>query len=141
MLIAAAIPLKSNSLIFLLGIVLLLFFHGIKKESFIPFRLIIVLFIGNFSGSFLITKYFQNLIGEQFNNGIPKIAYMAMGLQEGTRAPGWYNWYVKNIYAGNDFDSKEAESHAIDYIKVRIEYFIKHSGYTFRFFAQKLISI
>ena len=48
---------------------------------------------------------------------------------------------MENVYAGNDFNSKEAKSHAIDYIKVRIECFIKHPGYTFRFFAQKLISI
>lgn len=139
--IVIAIILKSNSLIFLLGIAILLFLHGIKKKSIATFGLIILLFIGNFLGSFLITKHFQNLTGEKLDNGIPKIAYVAMGLQEGTRAPGWYNWYVENVYAGNDFDSKEARVHAINYIKERAKYLSNHPGYTVRFFSQKLISI
>ena len=141
LLIVIAIILKSNSLIVLLAIGLLLFVHGIKIRKIMPLIMIAVMLLFYYLGGQLISGYFENLTGTKFNNSIPKTAYIAMGLQESNRAPGWYNWYVENVYEGNAYSSEETNSQAINYIKDRVTYFSKHPVYAMKFFGEKLITI
>ncbi|MEG2252603.1 MAG: hypothetical protein RSC98_06135, partial [Clostridia bacterium] len=38
------------------------------------------------------------------DGGVPMIAHVAMGLQEGPRSPGWFNQYNYDLYLANGHD-------------------------------------
>ena len=69
------------------------------------------------------------------------LTWVEMGLQEGSRAPGWFNNYNMHIYLDNQED-RELTAAAVERDLGRtIQYFMEHPDYTADFFNRKLRSI
>ncbi|MEG2604187.1 MAG: hypothetical protein RSB91_04590, partial [Clostridia bacterium] len=70
------------------------------------------------------------------DGGVPMIAHVAMGLQEGPRSPGWFNQYNYDLYLANGHDGAAAQANA--YIAKRVQTFLQNPAYALSFFHTKL---
>ena len=81
-----------------------------------------------------------NISGHNVTDSIPRSAWMAMGLSEGTRAEGWYNGYNYNTFRENDYDQKATDEAARALIGERLQAFRSDHDYAYTFFMRKLAS-
>ena len=121
--IELAVIFKSNYLVTLIAMICMLGLNIISEKRFktiIPIAIIIMTYIiGSLSLNFaieLITK-------KEKNAGIPMSSYIAMGLQESKRAPGWYNRYNRKVYEKNNYNYESASEQVKKDIKKSIQKF------------------
>lgn len=79
----------------------------------------------------------------EYPSGIPKIAWIAMSMQEtdeGGYACGWYNAYNWDVYAINNYDSDQTTVACIDSLKHSAQKFVHEQRYTLNFFYKKFTS-
>ncbi len=76
-----------------------------------------------------------------FGDGIPMASWLAMGLNESSIAPGWYNgsYTVTNFHAHN-MDPDAAADASVEVIKERLKLFSSDPQYASDFFAKKITS-
>lgn len=137
-----AIILKSNNSIILAAAVIILILHTIKQRNMYSVLFALVLLIGLWLGNFLIDAYYVHVSGiEAIPSGIPKIAWVAMGLQENDYLEnGWYNGYNWNTYTNCGFDTAQTIEVCISSIKTSIQSFIANPKSGILFFYKKFIS-
>lgn len=119
-------------------IIELLLHFGIKNAvCFISFIVAIVL--SNAAGK-LPQSYFENALGYSFGQGMPKTAWIAIGLQDNSvlDMPGWWNAGAlkRQNDTGNDYE-KQADGAAKD-IKTELVKMLHNPAYTAWFFGKKL---
>lgn len=135
-----AVLLKKNYLIVILALLILLLFHAICKKhrrALLSMALIVMSYFCFTSGAKLIT---EKITGEQLGDGIPSIAWVTMGLQEGSRASGWYNRYSVNVYQDHYNDSTQTTLAATKDLKERLHSFATHPLSAVNFFTRKTAS-
>jgi hypothetical protein len=81
-----------------------------------------------------------NISGHNVTDSIPRSAWMAMGLSEGTRAEGWYNGYNYKTFQETGYDQKAADEAARALIGERLLAFREDHDYAYTFFMRKLAS-
>lgn len=146
--ILIAIALRMNNLIFLIANSIYLCFNLIdeikliisnKKSKKIILRYIAVLLmfvIISLAGTKIFKMNLQNKYEVDPDKELPSTRYIAMGMQEGFRANGWYN------DTGDLGWKRRVESEEyVSMIKERIKYFLSDIKYTFRFYEGKIISM
>ena len=62
--------------------------------------------------------------GADLSKGVPMTAYLAMGLQESNRAPGWYNEYVEQVYENANYDPEKTSERAKKNIRARHSFWV-----------------
>lgn len=72
--------------------------------------------------------------------GTPKLSWIAMGLQTGGVAEGWYNCYNRDVYWENDCDTERAAEVSRASIKESIGKFLDDPKYCVRFYYKKICS-
>lgn len=72
--------------------------------------------------------------------GIPMMAWVVMGLQDGKGAPGWYNAYNNSIYESNDYDYDKAQEAVMNDLKAKIKGMAHRPMTTIGFFVKKVSS-
>ena len=105
--IGIALMIKSNYLIVLLAMLIFLgidWIISLKKKNIIFAVIVICSYIIATSGPVKLLSIQENVY---LGKGIPKIAWIAMGMQETGMAPGWYNGYNADTYLNNDCDSEK----------------------------------
>lgn len=141
-----ATVVKSNYMIFLIAEVIYL---GLKimsekaaefKKAF-PKLVLIVVLLGFFIiGRFGVDAYIRSVNGGAEIKGIPMTAWIAMGLQDGKAAPGWYNGYNNVVYIENDFDYDKTAAAVMDEIKRIVSGYPKDIQTSVSFFVKKVSS-
>lgn len=106
---AASVLLKSNYLIVLVALVIYLLSEGVfrKRAGFLAAAvLMVVVYMG---GVKAMNVFLENVTGKPVSGGIPMTAWVEMGLQDGSRGPGWYNGYNVSVFAGNGEDTEKTK--------------------------------
>ena len=87
-------------------------------------------------------NYYRFRVGESFSlsKGIPKSAYLVMGLSESNGRIGWYNDYTSKLFKNEGYDTKKTDFRAKKDLEERVDYLKQHKIYTRRIFVQKTIS-
>lgn len=93
-LMAAAVILKPNYLIFALAAALVLGVYAIGARRWGSLMLAMLLLIAPAVGGRAAQWVLQKRTGFDLGSGAPQTTWLAMGMQEGPRAPGWYNRYT-----------------------------------------------
>lgn len=134
---------KSNNSVILAAAVIMLVLHCILQKK--PFSIVFAaaLIAGPVIANSCINAYYGAVSGlGTVPSGIPKIAWIAMGLQENDYIEsGWYNSYNMTIYYQCGYDSAKATEASIASIKESLMSFVsapRSSG--LRFFYKKFIS-
>lgn len=137
---ALAIAFKSNYLICLIAMIILLLLEAIfrKKIKYIlPIIIICLSYILSLYGVRYAMKAISNV---EANDGIPNITYVAMGMQEGQMAPGWYNEYNQKTYKKNKYNSEITTEKAKESINEHLETFKNDPKYALKFYYEKTAS-
>lgn len=138
-LISLAIILKSNSLIIfcamlIYGLCKLVFKTNRIKVSLYILMLIAFYIIGNKA----VEIWTENITGIQLSEGMPKIAWVAMGLQDGGMAPGYWTGSSVALYIENNYDYAKTSEAAMQVIEERLQYFIDDWRLGLDFFGRKI---
>lgn len=138
--ITCAILFKSNSMIALIAMVIIYLLNLIKKRKFIYLVCPIVTVLLVLLSQTALYSIYEHRSGEKKNDGAPKILWVAMGLQEGFIAEGWYNGYSLFPYIDSGYDSEEMTEQAKQSIKDSLHTFNNSPQYFVKFFYYKFVS-
>ncbi len=139
--IAIAIAMKSNYLIFLIAEVILVFLNSLDNKKIMECLWIVVYLVIYLISSKIINFSIEKITGVQASDGIPKICWITMGLQENENmASGWYNGYNTNTYSKYNRDSKKVSEAAFNDLKERLVEMSKNPKSTLKFMYDKVIS-
>ena len=132
-----AIILKPNALVFLIALVLISAIGGYGKRS-LAAAVLLVLF--SMSALLLPRHITENIFHVKMPEGISPWSYLAMGMQEGERAPGWYNGYINENYTNSEYNGIKQKENAIVQIRKRIGEFKTSPQEAVRFYLRKIAS-
>lgn len=137
-----AIVFKSNNSVILVAAIMILLLNAFRNKDWYALIFAAMLFLGPSLASLGINSYYASTSGlEQIPDGIPKVAWIAMGLQENDYIEnGWYNGYNWNIYTESHFDSAAAAQASIQSIQESVARFFSAPKSGLHFFYKKFIS-
>lgn len=139
--IAVAAAFKSNYMIMFVALAITAIVAAIRSRK--PGMLIVVAFMCALQllvGP-VTKKMYCAISGDSPSDGIPYLAWVAMGLQESPgRAEGWYNSYNDLVFELSGGDSKAAGAVCRENISQRLSYMLENPAYTVKFFAKKTAS-
>lgn len=138
--IALAMMAKSTYLVYFIAMVIFGLFRLINdfdRKKLVYFLFIIVFYL---LSSFIPTSFIESKTGVKMSEGTSYWSYVAMGLQEGERAPGWYNGYNNDSYVKCNNDTEKQTKKAKDYIDNRLDFMNSDIEYTKEFFNKKIAS-
>ena len=137
--ISLSMIIKANYSIFLVAIVLFLLYDAFIKRKVVNLIGLAIIIASVFVSSATLNFSIEKLTGVPVSKGIPKIAWVAMGIQEQGNTPGWFNAYNTYVYqlSGEDYDATVAECKR--YMQKRWEVLKAQKGFK-RFYYQKITS-
>ncbi len=140
LLITLAILFKTNSLIFLIGMILLAVEESIRQRKAIYISLSLVLIVCAMVGSIGVRTLSERVSGNTLE-GSSYWAYIAMGLQEAEgRAPGWYNGYVNDSWKASGFDKELQGEAARKEVGQTLKHFVEDPDDALSFLVKKTAS-
>ena len=136
-----AVTLKLNLLIVCVAVGAVWLLRGVKKRSR---EALVCLLLGALCVLTLPNapqKLYEKRVGVRYGDGIPMIAWMAMGFSEGHAAPGWYREdHTVTAFERSGRDPQATAENARQVLAERTAYFGSHPREALRFFSEKLRS-
>lgn len=135
--------IKSTFIVIAMAIAIVwiieLLLHFGVKNAVCLISFIVAMVLSNAAGK-LPQSYFENALGYSFGQGMPKTAWIAIGLQDNSvlDMPGWWNAGAlkRQNDTGNDYE-KQADGASED-IKTELVKMLHNPAYTAWFFGKKL---
>lgn len=144
LLLSVGIIVKSNINILVVAAVIILFLHSLQNRKFRMLLWIPGMILLSQIGVWGIGEIYAARAGlEELPQGIPKIAWVAMGLQEGDEggyACGWYNAYNCRVYEENQYDQQLTAQACMENIKESCGRFLHEQRYAIDYFYKKFTS-
>ncbi len=139
-LMGEAILVKSNYSIFLIAIVIFLCYKALefKKLKLAVFAIAFIV-ISRLMSCTLVSLY-EFRSGMEISSGMPKTLYIAMGMQEGERAEGWFNNYNMGTFVNSGCDIVKCDEIAKEAIQESVQKFLNTPAYVLRFYTKKIVS-
>lgn len=131
---------RKHSLILMAAFGITAALYALKRKDLkivIAFLLAVVLSYGTYQG---IYKMYEIRSGYEHYNGIPLIAWVAMGMQESNGCYGWYNNYPKQVAWEQDYNQELIVMAVKENMQERLQFFQENPGYTKMFFREKILS-
>lgn len=139
-LIGAAVLVKNNYSIFLVAMVLLLLYKALEKRSWQSvLGAAVLVLVTSLMGRGL-TSFYEARSGIPISSGMPKSLWVAMGMQEGERAEGWYNEFNYNTFLETDCDPVISDDIAKESIRNSLKGFADDPAYALSFYYKKIVS-
>lgn len=139
--IGLAVMMKTNYLIFLVAMLIFLvmdFVVTFRKRTIFYAVLAIIFYVIGSAGPVALVSLQSGL---DIEPGVPKIAFVSMGLRESRLAPGWWDDnYHEKLYIKSGYDEEKAGDMAKADIKERMQKFSQDPGYAADFFYKKMVS-
>lgn len=137
-----AIWFKPNSLIFLIGAEVVWLFMGLAHKRGL-YALFIVLNLFAYLAANSIPVAIISSRGDiELGKGVPKTAWIVMGMQESPRAAGWYNGYVSNYWdeasEGSEESYNAANQKALADLHARINEMLANPLDALAFYGEKI---
>ena len=132
-----SILLIGNNLINLLSIFSILFITLIKK---IDKKIILFIFFTLFvmyASKNLIVNYYESVSKKDISQGVNKISWVAMGMQEGDREAGWWNGFNYDIMTEENYNDDKVVEISKYSINQRLNVFKNNKEYAFDFYKRK----
>ena len=140
--IGAAVLLKSNHLIVLIAMVIVAGLRLFKRRQFVKdIAVVLAMCLCAAAAPRAVQALYEHRSGVTLEPGMPYISWIAMGLSESRRAPGWYSNVTSNVkFKELDSDPEVLADYSKEVIRERIGYFSDHPQYTRDFFYRKFVS-
>ena len=137
LLAALSVILKSNYSIMLIALIILIAMDIIRRCNIRSIAFVIMLVVTLAAGKYTCNGITEHITGTDTPEGVPKIAWAAMGISGDY---GWWDGYNIYIYGVNNYDSELAKKGSWERIDLCIEQFVKKPLSFVRFFAGKIVS-
>ena len=139
--LALAVTLKLNLLIFFVAVGGVWLIEWMKKPSLRSALCLLLTAVCVLTVSRLPQRFYERRMGYDFGSGIPMIAWMAMGFDEGHAAPGWYaEEHTVTAFEQSGHDPEATAQMAREALRERGALFSAHPGQALQFFWAKLRS-
>ena len=139
-LIGISILVKNNYSIFLTAMVILLLWKALEQKSWRFLIGILILLLASAGLSRGLTALYEQRSGMEIGSGMPKTLWIAMGMQEGERAEGWYNEFNYNTFLETGCDAEESDAIARASIADSLVRFKNDPAYALNFYYKKTVS-
>lgn len=142
--IGLATVLKSNYTVYMIAeliyiLLKLLADRGCERRKTYARLLLMLTIVVCFGiGRFGVSQSIKNANQGEEVKGIPMMAWVVMGLQDGKCAPGWYNAYNNTVYEKNDYDYDRTNEAVLDDLKSRVKGMMSRPLETTGFFVKKV---
>lgn len=139
----AGIVMKTNLSIILVAAVIIVLLHAFEKRDAKVLLPLIGMILISQMGNLLVGGVYKARTGQELPEGIPKIAWVAMGLQESDgngAAPGWYNGYNTGTYDQCGFDRELTTSVCISDMKQSLKELVSNPRHGLSFLYHKFSS-
>lgn len=140
-LLMLAVMWKSNYIIFSVAVMIMIFLYALREKAAKPLWGIIWILAFYFLGTKGTLILIEHITGQETTNGIPYIAWVAMGLRESNIAPGWFNMYTEKLYMDSGYQGAAMVQPAIEEIQRSFALFQQEPAYALRFFSRKIASM
>ncbi|MDO4814367.1 MAG: hypothetical protein Q3988_04645 [Gemella sp.] len=132
-----AILFISNNMINMLAIFAVLVIYLIKKfDKKIIMFFVATLFLMTASKS-IITNYYEVASQKSIFEGVNKLSWVAMGMQEGDREAGWWNAFNYDIMTEENYDNSRVVEISKNSIIQRLNVFKNNPEYAIDFYKRK----
>lgn len=140
--IAMAVMIKSNYLIWLIAMVLIAVVMMFKKKKYVWNCIFMAAaVILSLSVQPAVKAMYESKSGADLGDGIPYSAWIAMGLNEASSAPGWFNFnFTTGKYDRLEGDLEKIAEESKETIAERVKFFMRAPQYTNDFFYKKAVS-
>ena len=143
-LLACGIVIKSNINIVLVAVVIAVLLNCFQKRKYRHLLYILpMILLPVMCNSAIEGVYVQRAGLDRYPEGIPKLAWVAMSMQEGDEggyACGWYNGYNWAVYGQNGFDRTATEKACMENLKQSLSRFLHEQKYALNYFYKKFTS-
>ena len=131
---------KSNYSITLIAIIIYTVYDCIFRKKYFSSLFFLGCIIIYLMSSFLPNYLIKEITHINLGNGIPKIAWIEMGLQDNTGSPGWYNDYSRQTYINNNYDYNDTTKQVKKDLITTLKNFSNDPKYLINFLYRKTVS-
>ena len=133
-----AVVVKSNYMIFLLGLIIILLYMFIQSSDHrLLLPMLMMVFILLFSNT-LIKRVTKQITGISVGKGITTLSWVEMGLQKNDELyDGWWNHYNSDSYSEAEFNTDQQKERVVRDFKQSIREFKENPDFAIDFFAGK----
>lgn len=135
-----SVMLRKNNLILLIAALLVIFLEWFRSRRHGLLALGLFCAVCGLSILPLVQKNYEFRSGRELSPGVTAASYLAMGMQESTRANGWYNGFNFTTYQNAGLDPGLANEISRQAIAERLQTFRERPGYAAGFYLQKHLS-
>lgn len=137
-----AVTLKLNLLIFCLAIGIVWLLESARKLNVKGLVCLVLMAVCVITIPKLPQKIYEQRCDCKFGDGIPMLAWLAMGLDDGYAGPGWYSQtHTVNVFTDSGNDPEATAESAMEFISDRSREFAAAPSGALKFFSEKLKSV
>ena len=136
----AAAALRKNTLILMIAVAAVLVVEAFSRRRPFLAALAGVCLLCSFGSLPAAEAYYEHRTGGELASGVTALSYVAMGMQESSRAEGWYNGFNFDTYRESGMNADLANQISRDAIRERLAYFREYPSYAAGFYGRKLLS-
>ncbi len=135
-----SVMLRKNALILMIAVVLVLCLEALRKKSIKILGVAVLCLALSLSILPMVQKGYELRAGNTLKSGVTPLSYIAMGMQESSRADGWYNGFNFYTYEENGMDAEAANEISRAAIRERWNYFTERPSEMASFYWEKYLS-
>lgn len=141
--IGLATVFKSNYMVYMIAELIFIVLKILadrgceRRKTYARLLLMLIIIVCFGIGRFSVSQSIRSANQGQEVKGIPMMAWVVMGLQDGKCAPGWYNAYNNTVYERNDYDYDKTQEAVLDDLKSRVKGMMSRPLETTGFFVKK----
>ena len=143
-LISIAYLLRSNTIIFIIALLIFLVLQAIKEKKIKNIMLVITIITTIILSSNLMRIHYESLIKQKLHPGTPMISYVAMGLRDldpsDDHVGGWWDGFNSTLLVENNYNQKKAQYISKRELDKAIKKHQTDSRFSNLFFRRKIIS-
>lgn len=132
--------IKTNAMIVIIALMIISLIYMINEKNSKYLIFIVMVMVLSMSLKTITIQVYENKENINLDDSEPLIGWLAMGLQESERAPGWYNGFNYGNFEASGLSSNVAKENALREIKKSLNRFIDNPSYTKDFFEGKICS-
>lgn len=137
---ALAVLVKENFLIPMIGICIFILLDIVIKRNMKSILWLLAILAVTLGVSNIVEVHVEKITNQRIGSGVPTLAWVAMGMQEGYMAPGWHNQYNEDVYRANNCDTELTNEVVKKDISNRAKEFVANPGKCVKFFFKKTVS-
>ncbi len=139
-LLAFSVMLRKNNLIFMIAVCIVVLLWAGRQKRYNLIGLAALLAVCSLTVLPITENYYEHRSGNTIGSGVTASSYFAMGMQESSRANGWYNGFNFNTYKDSGMNTELADTISKSAISDRLDYFAQNPGYAATFYLEKYLS-